>query len=80
MSVGVPFTDLTLITRDIRPAVDRAWAGLLSSSRPVGGRSRLAFRQVLEMDVEYACRRCFALDLLILLTTIPAVLATCGVL
>ena len=37
MSRGVPFTDLTAMTRDIRPAVDRAWADLLNSSRFVGG-------------------------------------------
>jgi len=33
----VPFADLTAMTREIRPAVDRAWANLLDSSRFVGG-------------------------------------------
>jgi hypothetical protein len=28
MRKGVPFTDLTTMTRDIPPAVDRAWADL----------------------------------------------------
>lgn len=37
MSQGVPFTDLTAMTRDIRPAVDRAWANLLDSSKFMGG-------------------------------------------
>ena len=37
MSPVVPFADLTAMTRDIRPAVDRAWADLLDSSRFVGG-------------------------------------------
>ncbi|MBV9094299.1 MAG: DegT/DnrJ/EryC1/StrS family aminotransferase [Streptosporangiaceae bacterium] len=39
MSQGVPFTDLTAMTREIRPAVDRAWSDLLDSSRFVGGRA-----------------------------------------
>jgi lipopolysaccharide/colanic/teichoic acid biosynthesis glycosyltransferase len=46
----------------------------------VSGRSLLTFRQALELDVEYARRRCFALDLLILLKTIPVVLTTRGAL
>ena len=37
LTESVPFTDLTAMTRDIRPAVDRAWADLLDSSRFVGG-------------------------------------------
>lgn len=37
MSQRVPFTDLTAITRDIRPDLDRAWADVLNSSRFVGG-------------------------------------------
>jgi lipopolysaccharide/colanic/teichoic acid biosynthesis glycosyltransferase len=44
----------------------------------VSGRNRLTFRQALELDVEYVRRRCFALDLLILLKTIPAVLTARG--
>lgn len=37
MSPAVPFADLTGMTRDIRPVIDRAWADLLESSRFVGG-------------------------------------------
>jgi dTDP-4-amino-4,6-dideoxygalactose transaminase len=37
MNQSVPFTDLAAMTRDIRPAVDRAWANLLNSSQFVGG-------------------------------------------
>jgi lipopolysaccharide/colanic/teichoic acid biosynthesis glycosyltransferase len=40
----------------------------------VSGRNRLTFRQGLDLDVEYVRRRCFALDLLILVKTIPVVL------
>lgn len=46
----------------------------------VSGRNRLTFRQALELDVEYARRRCFALDLVILLKTIPLVLTGRGAL
>ena len=34
---SVPFTDLAAMTRDVRTAVEREWARLLSSSRFVGG-------------------------------------------
>ena len=44
----------------------------------VGGRSRLTFRQGLELDLEYVRRRSFALDLVILLKTIPVVLFARG--
>jgi lipopolysaccharide/colanic/teichoic acid biosynthesis glycosyltransferase len=46
----------------------------------VSGRSRLTFKQALELDVEYAHRHSFTLDLVILLKTIPAVLTTRGAL
>lgn len=46
----------------------------------ISGRSRLTFRQALELDVEYVRRRCFALDLVILLKTIPVVLSARGAL
>ena len=46
----------------------------------VSGRSRLTFKQALELDVEYAHRHSFALDLVILFRTIPAVLTTRGAL
>jgi dTDP-4-amino-4,6-dideoxygalactose transaminase len=37
MSEGVPFTDVAAATRDVRAAVERAWARLLSSGRFTGG-------------------------------------------
>jgi dTDP-4-amino-4,6-dideoxygalactose transaminase len=37
MSRNVPFTNLTAMTCEIRPAVDKAWAKLLNSGRFVGG-------------------------------------------
>lgn len=46
----------------------------------VGGRNRLTLRQGLDLDMEYVRRRSFALDLMILLRTIPAVLSTRGAL
>lgn len=46
----------------------------------VSGRSLLTFRQALDLDVEYARRRSFVLDLLILLKTIPVVLFARGAL
>jgi len=42
----------------------------------VSGRSRLTMRQALDLDVDYARRQSIRLDLLILLKTVPAVLAT----
>jgi dTDP-4-amino-4,6-dideoxygalactose transaminase len=41
----VPFVDLTAMTRDIRPAVERAWGSLLDSSRFVGGDAVEDFEQ-----------------------------------
>ena len=46
----------------------------------VSGRNRLTFRQALELDVEYVHRRCFALDLVILVKTIRVVLFDHGAL
>lgn len=40
----------------------------------VSGRSRLTMREALELDVEYATRHSFALDLAIIVRTVPAVL------
>jgi dTDP-4-amino-4,6-dideoxygalactose transaminase len=45
MSQAVPFTSLSATTREIRPAVDRAWADLLNSSRFVGGDAVEEFEQ-----------------------------------
>lgn len=44
----------------------------------VSGRNRVTFKRALELDVEYVHRRCLALDLLILLKTIPVVLTARG--
>lgn len=44
----------------------------------VCGRNRVTFKRALELDVEYVHRRCFTLDLLILLKTIPVVLTARG--
>jgi len=38
----------------------------------VSGRSRLSMQRALELDVEYALRRSFLLDLTILARTVPA--------
>jgi dTDP-4-amino-4,6-dideoxygalactose transaminase len=42
---SVPFTDLAAMTRDVRAAVEQAWAPLLSSSRFVGGAAVEVFEQ-----------------------------------
>jgi lipopolysaccharide/colanic/teichoic acid biosynthesis glycosyltransferase len=44
----------------------------------VSGRSKLPMRAGLDLDVEYVRRQSFRLDLLILLRTVPAVLAAVG--
>ena len=46
----------------------------------VSGRNRLTMRQGLTLDVEYVRRQSFVLDVVILLRTVPAVLATQGAL
>jgi lipopolysaccharide/colanic/teichoic acid biosynthesis glycosyltransferase len=48
----------------VKPGITGLWQ--------VSGRSRLAMRQALELDVEYVLRRSFAFDLGILLRTVPA--------
>ncbi len=52
----------------VKPGITGLWQ--------VRGRSRLPMPQALDLDVEYARRRSLALDLWILLRTIPAVLDT----
>jgi dTDP-4-amino-4,6-dideoxygalactose transaminase len=42
---SVPFTDLAAMTRDVRTAIERAWARLLDSSRFVGGEAVQDFEQ-----------------------------------
>ena len=48
----------------VKPGITGLWQ--------VNGRSRLSMRKALELDVDYAIRRSFALDLAILLRTVPA--------
>ena len=45
LTEGVPFTDLAAMTRDVRGAVEQAWARLLDSSRFVGGEAVEDFEQ-----------------------------------
>jgi lipopolysaccharide/colanic/teichoic acid biosynthesis glycosyltransferase len=54
----------------VRPGITGLWQ--------VSGRSSLTMRQALELDVEYARSQSFALDLLILLKTLPVVLSARG--
>ena len=49
----------------VKPGITGLWQ--------VNGRSRLSMQKALELDVEYVVRRSFALDLAILLRTLPAV-------
>jgi lipopolysaccharide/colanic/teichoic acid biosynthesis glycosyltransferase len=51
----------------VKPGITGLWQ--------VSGRSRLTISQALELDVEYARRRSLAVDVWILVKTIPAVLA-----
>ena len=44
----------------------------------VRGRGRATFEEMIEMDVEYASRQGFKLDLILLLLTIPAILSAEG--
>jgi lipopolysaccharide/colanic/teichoic acid biosynthesis glycosyltransferase len=55
---------------DVLPGITGLWQ--------VSGRCRLTMRQGLDLDVEYARRQNFGLDLLILLRTVPTVLSTRG--
>lgn len=49
----------------VKPGITGLWQ--------VSGRSRLSFREALELDVEYASRRSFFFDVAILARTLPAV-------
>jgi lipopolysaccharide/colanic/teichoic acid biosynthesis glycosyltransferase len=49
---------------DVKPGITGLWQ--------VSGRNNLSFREALELDVEYARRHRLALDLLILLRTVPS--------
>jgi lipopolysaccharide/colanic/teichoic acid biosynthesis glycosyltransferase len=51
----------------VRPGITGLWQ--------VRGRSKLSMNEALELDVQYAKRRSLAMDLWILLMTIPAVIA-----
>jgi lipopolysaccharide/colanic/teichoic acid biosynthesis glycosyltransferase len=50
----------------VRPGITCTWQ--------VSGRSRLTFDEWMRMDIDYIEHRCFALDMRILLRTVPAVL------
>jgi len=50
----------------VKPGITGLWQ--------VSGRSRLTMREALELDVEYAVRQSFKLDLIIILRTVPAIL------
>jgi len=54
----------------VRPGLTGLWQ--------VSGRSSLTMRQGLDLDVAYVRRQSFALDLLILMRTVPTVLSTRG--
>jgi len=45
LAESVPFTDLAAMTRDVRAAIEQAWAILLDSSRFVGGEAVEDFEQ-----------------------------------
>ena len=51
---------------DVKPGITGLWQ--------VSGRSRLSFREALELDIEYVIRRSLLLDLTILVRTVPALL------
>lgn len=55
---------------DVPPGLTGLWQ--------VSGRARLSPHQMLDLDVEYARRACLALDLQILVRTVPAVLRQVG--
>jgi lipopolysaccharide/colanic/teichoic acid biosynthesis glycosyltransferase len=52
---------------DVKPGITGLWQ--------VSGRNRLTMTEALELDVEYVRRRSVALDIWILMKTVPAVLA-----
>jgi lipopolysaccharide/colanic/teichoic acid biosynthesis glycosyltransferase len=53
---------------DVPPGVTGLWQ--------VSGRSELTMRQALDLDLDYVRRRSAALDLVILLRTVPSLLRT----
>jgi lipopolysaccharide/colanic/teichoic acid biosynthesis glycosyltransferase len=55
---------------DVRPGITGLWQ--------VSGRSRLSLPEALELDLQYVRTRCLRLDVMILLRTVPAVLACRG--
>jgi len=54
----------------VKPGITGLWQ--------VSGRSRLSFREALELDIEYVMRRSFLLDLIILVRTVPALFGGAG--
>jgi lipopolysaccharide/colanic/teichoic acid biosynthesis glycosyltransferase len=51
---------------EVKPGITGLWQ--------VSGRSKLSMQQALELDAEYVGRRSLALDLIILIRTVPALL------
>ena len=49
----------------VKPGISGLWQ--------VSGRSRLSMREALELDIEYAVRQSLALDLSIIVRTVPAI-------
>jgi lipopolysaccharide/colanic/teichoic acid biosynthesis glycosyltransferase len=49
----------------VKPGISGLWQ--------VSGRSRLTMREALELDIEYADRQSLALDLSIIVRTVPAI-------
>jgi lipopolysaccharide/colanic/teichoic acid biosynthesis glycosyltransferase len=55
---------------DIRPGMTGLWQ--------VSGKNKLSFREMIQLDMQYADRMCLLIDLLILMKTLPAVLQIAG--
>jgi lipopolysaccharide/colanic/teichoic acid biosynthesis glycosyltransferase len=55
---------------DVRPGITCLWQ--------ISGRSRIGFQEWMRLDLEYIRHQSFALDMKILLHTIPAVLSREG--
>jgi lipopolysaccharide/colanic/teichoic acid biosynthesis glycosyltransferase len=60
------FRDSDNLRFGVKPGITGLWQ--------VSGRSRLTYRDALDLDIEYVHRRSFRLDLAILISTIPALL------
>lgn len=80
MSLVGPRPPLAWEAELVGPAYDRRFAVPpgLTGLWQVSGRNRLTMRQGLDLDVEYARRRSFWLDLVILAKTVPVLLTARG--